>query len=239
MINKKGFTLVELIASLVVLAVISVIVTVNITNSIKNSTETIYKLQLDTYASAVEQWAPEGTTINGVDTMPLIKFSESPDTLVSFMIESDALVTVEKTLTTSVDNFGYSFVFLPVIESETSLEEGIVSQNSKSEFSDYTFVVIKQSLIEADVNNNSNYKYTYETLDTNEKMFEFFADLYFELNPTSTNTVLDQDDLTPIMPDNLLIIVESSVVGIRNIETSATINSVTITVNGDGTYTIS
>lgn len=57
--NRKGLTLVELLAVIVVLAVVALIVTPNILSSITKSHERLYDTQLDNIKSAAENWAAD------------------------------------------------------------------------------------------------------------------------------------------------------------------------------------
>ena len=57
--NRKGLTLVELLAVIVVLAVVALIVTPNILSSISKSHERMYETQLDNIKSAAKNWAAD------------------------------------------------------------------------------------------------------------------------------------------------------------------------------------
>lgn len=57
--NKKGLTLVELLAVIVVLAVVALIVTPNILGSLTESHEKLYNTQLDNIISAAKNWAAD------------------------------------------------------------------------------------------------------------------------------------------------------------------------------------
>lgn len=62
---KKGFTLVELIATLIVLAIIGMITFPVVNNSIKNGQEKLYKAQIKEIEEACEKWA-----YSNIDLLP-------------------------------------------------------------------------------------------------------------------------------------------------------------------------
>lgn len=78
--NKKGLTLVELMAVIVVLAMVALIVTPNILSSVAKSHDRMYDTQLDNIKSAAKNWAadiiskrhcliciPEDNLVTGID----------------------------------------------------------------------------------------------------------------------------------------------------------------------------
>lgn len=241
---KKGFTLIELIATLVILAVIAVIVTTNISKSLKGASKTLYEVQLNTYQSAAEQWISYETdiSINDVitNTMPLYELSNINSNILSFNVIDETITETSKELTGLEDeNIGYSYIFLPVIVQEGLVDDNIVSRDTKEEFSDLTFIAIKQSTVDETIDANSNYKYKYTVVDTDEKMFTYFANLYFELYPDSTKTYLVINDILTLMPNDLLRMSGETILGIISLDDSSTINTITISINTDGTYLIS
>lgn len=68
--NKKGFTLVELLATLIVLALVMSLGTYSITSIIKNSKEKNYKLLISNIKDAAESY------YNECEYMPTIKCNE-------------------------------------------------------------------------------------------------------------------------------------------------------------------
>lgn len=56
---KKGFTLIELVATLIVLSIIAVIVIPNIYNSIKDYREQLYNTQLTSIETATKNWVAD------------------------------------------------------------------------------------------------------------------------------------------------------------------------------------
>ena len=57
--NKKGFTLIEVLAVIAILAVISIIIIVKVGDSIKISKETLSKKQIDTLITATKKYMIE------------------------------------------------------------------------------------------------------------------------------------------------------------------------------------
>lgn len=57
--NKKGLTLVELLAVIVVLAVVALIVTPNVLSSMTKSKERMFETQLDNIKTAAKNWAAD------------------------------------------------------------------------------------------------------------------------------------------------------------------------------------
>lgn len=55
--NKKGFTLVELIAVLVLLGVIGLIAIVTVNNELKENKEKLYNIQIDNIKRSAKNWA--------------------------------------------------------------------------------------------------------------------------------------------------------------------------------------
>lgn len=57
--NKKAFTLVELIAVLVLLGVLGLIATVTISNTLKENKEELYNIQIENIKDSAKLWASE------------------------------------------------------------------------------------------------------------------------------------------------------------------------------------
>lgn len=57
--NKKAFTLVELIAVLVLLGVLGLIATITISNELKENKETLYNIQIDNIKRSAQTWASD------------------------------------------------------------------------------------------------------------------------------------------------------------------------------------
>ena len=59
--NKKGFTLVELMAIIIVLGIISLIVIPTVNDTLTKQKEKLYEKQVDTIEKAAESWASANT----------------------------------------------------------------------------------------------------------------------------------------------------------------------------------
>ncbi len=59
----KGFTLVELLAVLVILALISLIIVPSIIDSLNNSADRLYKEQIDSLEYAAQKWAVKNSNL--------------------------------------------------------------------------------------------------------------------------------------------------------------------------------
>lgn len=57
--NKKGFTLVELLGVIVLLSVIGLIATVTISNELKENKEQLYNIQIDNIKRSAQTWASQ------------------------------------------------------------------------------------------------------------------------------------------------------------------------------------
>lgn len=70
--NKKGFTLVELLAAITILAVIALITTTTVTNFLKNGKEDLYQKQLNNIKLAAKTWASDNKEkLKGTDCYSL------------------------------------------------------------------------------------------------------------------------------------------------------------------------
>ena len=62
MTNKKGFTLAELLAVIIVLGLLSLIVIPNVITAIKTSKDTIYKAQINSIIEGAKMWASDNAS---------------------------------------------------------------------------------------------------------------------------------------------------------------------------------
>lgn len=63
--NQKGLTLVELLATIVVLSAIALIVTPNVINSIKRSNNRVYDTQIENIKAAAKNWVTDKIAKDG------------------------------------------------------------------------------------------------------------------------------------------------------------------------------
>lgn len=57
--NQKGLTMIELLATIVILSAIALIVTPNVINSIKRSNNRVYETQIENIKSAAKEWTAD------------------------------------------------------------------------------------------------------------------------------------------------------------------------------------
>jgi type IV pilus assembly protein PilA len=60
--NNKGFTLMEILGVITLLALISLVIIIATNKSLKDSKETLYKAQLEEIKSAAEMWKTDNIT---------------------------------------------------------------------------------------------------------------------------------------------------------------------------------
>ena len=112
--NKKGFTLVELLAVLVILAILASVTTIAVIKIINNSRKELYDDQIKLIEKAADKWSVDNTDLIGKTT----PYCLSMDTLLrSGHIKKDTLVD-------------------PRDESEI---DGYVKITYDSEYNQYTF----------------------------------------------------------------------------------------------------
>lgn len=76
--RKKGFTLIELMAVIVLIAVLALIITPNALNAIKKYNNRLYDTQIDNIISAAKNWAADI-----IDTRGCLICVTDPETVVS------------------------------------------------------------------------------------------------------------------------------------------------------------
>lgn len=114
MINRKGFTLVELLAVLVILAVISTIAFPIVSDMIKDSEQRAYEQQIKTFQEAAKNWAADNSSllieIDDNDEM----YNISCYVTVSRLKEEgylEAVETIDPTDNTLMDSYVVSLVY--------------------------------------------------------------------------------------------------------------------------------
>ena len=212
--KNKGFTLIELVASLIVLSIIALIVTSNVINYIKKSKGDLYALQIDSIESSAKNWMGDYLTNN-----------------------SKITTTNLQTLKDGADE--YIYLFLPTLQTDAYIDSDLYNNKTGEDFTEYVFVVVKCSEIPADENNSSSYKYTYQVIDTTDKLLEFLAKKTMAKfdNTTVYPKVLTINDLFPIIPNGLKL--DGVLNKFIDIESGSLISSVTITITSATEYTIS
>ncbi|MBR3523598.1 MAG: prepilin-type N-terminal cleavage/methylation domain-containing protein [Bacilli bacterium] len=82
--NKKGFTLVELLAVIVILSILAIVTTTIIFKVVSNSRENIYKQNIDYIEKAAEKWALDNYEFVGTNVPYCLNISK---------LESEGYVT--------------------------------------------------------------------------------------------------------------------------------------------------
>ena len=123
--NKKGFTLTELLAVIVILAVVGLIGTVSITGVKKKMNENMFRNKLAEVISAGSKWGEDNKDKLATDGHPYIVKT------VGFLIESNYLNTEEKVLpekynynATTCDDLDGS-----IMNNTTGLCENVITNN--------------------------------------------------------------------------------------------------------------
>ena len=128
---KKGFTLVELIATLIILSVVAIIVVPNVYENMNDSKSKIKITQTTSIIDSAKEW--------------------SADHIRELSCNND------------------SYVFLKDLQSNGYIDDPLYQDTEGHTYNSNLFVLIHCDVIEADENNNENYKYTYTLYETNEK----------------------------------------------------------------------
>lgn len=195
---KKGFTLVELIATLIILALVSLIVVPNIDKNLRKIKAGITEVQKDAIIEAAKYWMQDNENL--------------------------------------MQTCGTNYVALKDFK-DKYLEEKVFKNTEEATYYENLFVEIKCELIEADENNNSNYKYSYTLYDKDEKLLYLLAEIYVKNNSMTTTKTLSTSDLVSYLPSDLMYLKESNT--IKSIESNKTITSKVIVTYENGGYTFS
>jgi len=187
---KKGFTLVELLATILILGVLTTIATVSINSILKNAREKAYNLQIENIKDGAKSWAAKNMfdlKDDGSVTLTLYFLKQkglveqdikNPDT--DELFEDDLLITI-------TNNNGYVY---DVIENEneiifnenilvvingtlvenivskegTYIDKGIIAKDKNENTLNYTTTIIKDNNTIENINLNEKEKYiiTYE-----------------------------------------------------------------------------
>lgn len=195
---KKGFTLVELIATLIILALVSLIVVPNIDKNLRKIKAGITEVQKDAIIEAAKYWMQDNENL--------------------------------------MQTCGTNYVALKDFK-DKYLEEKVFKNIEEATYYENLFAEIKCELIEADENNNSNYKYSYTLYDKDEKLLYLLAEIYVKNNSMTTTKTLSTSDLVSYLPNDLMYLKESNT--IKSIESNKTITSKVIATYENGGYTFS
>ena len=185
---KKGFTLVELIATLIILSVVAIIVVPNVYENMNDSKSKIKITQTTSIIDSAKEWAA--------------------DHIRELSCNSD------------------SYVFLKDLQSNGYIDDPLYQDTEGHTYNGNLFVLIHCDVVEADENNNENYKYTYTLYETNEKHLEYLAYLYAKKNNVTTKTTVTLSNLLPLANDNL-----KAGNNLKNIEDGTLINSASVVIN--------
>lgn len=195
---KKGFTLVELIATLIILSVVAIIVVPNVYENMNDSKSKIKITQTTSIIDSAKEWAA--------------------DHIRELSCNND------------------SYVFLKDLQSNGYIDDPLYQDTEGHTYNGNLFVLIHCEVIEANENNNENYKYTYTLYETNEKHLEYLAYLYAKKNNVTTKTTVTLSNLLPLANDNL-----KAGNNLKNIEDGTLINSASVVINysnGSYSYTV-
>ena len=195
---KKGFTLVELIATLIILSVVAIIVVPNVYENMDDSKSKIKITQTTSIIDSAKEW--------------------SADHIRELSCNND------------------SYVFLKDLQSNGYIDDPLYQDTEGHTYNSNLFVLIHCDVIEADENNNENYKYTYTLYETNEKHLEYLASLYAQKNNVTSKTIVTLSDLLPLAHTNL-----KAGNNLKNIEDGTIINNASVIINysnGNYSYTV-
>lgn len=195
---KKGFTLVELIATLIILSVVAIIVVPNVYENMDDSKSKIKITQTTSIIDSAKEW--------------------SADHIRELSCNND------------------SYVFLKDLQSNGYIDDPLYQDTEGHTYNSNLFVLIHCDVIEADENNNENYKYTYTLYETNEKHLEYLASLYAQKNNVTSKTIVTLSDLLPLANMNL-----KAGNNLKNIEDGTLINNASVIINysnGNYSYTV-
>ncbi len=195
---KKGFTLVELIATLIILSVVAIIVVPNVYENMDDSKSKIKITQTTSIIDSAKEW--------------------SADHIRELSCNND------------------SYVFLKDLQSNGYIDDPLYQDTEGHTYNSNLFVLIHCDVIEADDNNNENYKYTYTLYETNEKHLEYLASLYAQKNNVTSKTIVTLSDLLPLAHTNL-----KAGNNLKNIEDGTLINNASVIINysnGNYSYTV-
>lgn len=195
---KKGFTLVELIATLIILSVVAIIVVPNVYENMDDSKSKIKITQTTSIIDSAKEW--------------------SADHIRELSCNND------------------SYVFLKDLQSNGYIDDPLYQDTEGHTYNSNLFVLIHCDVIEADENNNENYKYTYTLYETNEKHLEYLASLYAQKNNVTSKTTVTLSDLLPLANTNL-----KAGNNLKNIEDGTLINNASVIINysnGNYSYTV-
>ena len=195
---KKGFTLVELIATLIILSVVAIIVVPNVYDNMDDSKSKITITQTTSIIDSAKEW--------------------SADHIRELSCNND------------------SYVFLKDLQSNGYIDDPLYQDTEGHTYNSNLFVLIHCDVIEADDNNNENYKYTYTLYETNEKHLEYLASLYAQKNNVTSKTIVTLSDLLPLAHTNL-----KAGNNLKNIEDGTLINNASVIINysnGNYSYTV-
>lgn len=115
--NKKGFTLAELLAVLVILSILALITTTAVMKIIKSSRDKLYDDQIKLIEKASEKWALDNSDLVGYTTPYCLSMDDllksghiEKDTLIDPRDESDIDGYVKITYDSSYKQFEYEYM---------------------------------------------------------------------------------------------------------------------------------
>lgn len=176
MTNKKGFTLAELLAVIIVLGLLSLIVIPNVITAIKTSKDTIYKAQINSIIEGAKMWASDNASSmpENDETIKLTLYQLKIGAYVDLSIKNPTIEGANyfnDDMEISIKKQNGTFEY-KVIEATIEYQNSVDTSYAKLELNGKTLIHINMDDTYVDQgaiynSNNSNMINTINTVDTN------------------------------------------------------------------------
>lgn len=176
MTNKKGFTLAELLAVIIVLGLLSLIVIPNVITAIKTSKDTIYKAQINSIIEGAKMWASDNASSmpENDETIKLTLYQLKIGAYVDLSIKNPTIEGANyfnDDMEISIKKQNGTFEY-KVIEATIEYQNSVDTSYAKLELNGKTLIHINMDDNYVDQgaiynSNNSNMINTINTVDTN------------------------------------------------------------------------